>query len=349
MIASMQDDMPLESRDAAVWWDARHSLQKMSRHDQALFSQWLTQPDNQAAWSEMQQLSDLLATHAAHADIRDMRERTLRDTGQNAGWWSPGRIAAAVALFAVAIAGAWSFQAFRPEAPAAVAVQSFSTKPGQRRDVMLPDGSRVILNTASLVRVAYSGNRRDLYLMSGQAFFKVAKDARRPFSVFAGGERVQAVGTQFDVEVAPAGGMRVLLVEGHIAVADQSSRSRSATDIAMRQPGQMLSIEADGRKTLDMIDIGRSISWTNGELIFRNDPVGTAVTQINRYSSIRVEVDAPDIAMLPVSGIFRTDRAEDFVDAMVALYPLRVEQVSSGVVRLVWKKGQGDRRMAAAT
>ncbi|MGE4431680.1 MAG: FecR domain-containing protein [Sphingobium sp.] len=340
-------NQPSSAEDHAVYWQARKSLQQMTWRDDALFEAWLASPENKKAWDELEDISALLGTYAAHPEIRRMRDTALQKTARGPRFenWPWGKVAAAAATFLV-LAGAGITTVRQLATDPSIrshdrVAQFFATGVHERRDVLLPDGSQLTLNTNSIVRVAYRADRREIRLVSGQALFKVAKDASRPFDVFARGERVRAIGTQFDVEMAPNGTVKILLVEGHVAVADDTP---ATTDITMRRSGQRLSVNADGSKTLDMTDVGRSLSWTRGELIFRNDSAASAAAQINRYSPLQIMMGSPDIAKLPVSGVFRTDRPEDFIDAMVALYPLRAEQISDRVIRLSWKSSHSARQ-----
>jgi transmembrane sensor len=112
---------------------------------------------------------------------------------------------------------------------------TYATDIGEQRSVVLTDGSMIELNARSRIRVHFSPNRRDLDLLDGQALFRVAHDAGRPFLVHIGGTTVQAVGTQFDVYRKKTGTV-VSVVEGRVSV--------SSGDFAP-PAGRSLLIESD--------------------------------------------------------------------------------------------------------
>ena len=79
--------------------------------------------------------------------------------------------------------------------------QVYVTQIGEQQTIVLPDQSQILLNTDSRVAVSYQADRRLLTLHKGEAHFDVAHDAKRPFDVYAGGGRVNAVGTAFTVRM----------------------------------------------------------------------------------------------------------------------------------------------------
>src|SRR5690606_33902749 len=90
------------------------------------------------------------------------------------------------------------------------------TRVGERRALTLADGSEVILNTDTLIEVAFDAGARDLSLHRGEAYFSVASDAARPFRVHAGGAIVEAVGTAFTVQRTLNEELEVTVTEGEV-------------------------------------------------------------------------------------------------------------------------------------
>jgi transmembrane sensor len=211
----------------------------------------------------------------------------------------------------------------------------YRTGIGERRVIALADGSRLSLDAASAVEVRYDGERRALRLLSGRARFEVAKDPRRPFTVTAGDRVVVATGTAFSVELLHAE-MRVILYEGSVSVledspADQAPRhvllpgkSRMPAD-RMLTPSTALIVPAGASAParLETVDMARSASWEQGQLVFSDEPLGVAVERVNRYSDAKLAIEDPATAALPVSGTFNAGDTEGFVDGVATLYRLR--------------------------
>jgi transmembrane sensor len=230
-----------------------------------------------------------------------------------------------------------------PATIASADVRRFATGVGQRRDLVLGDGSKVTLNTASLLEVRYSPERRDIRLLEGQAMFHVAKNPARPFVVSASNNQVTAFGTAFDVRIRQNGQVQVLLVEGRVRVEpvrrqglERLIPALGRTDLV---PGQRLVADASGAVALASVDVDRETAWNRGVLIFRNDSVGDAVREVNRYSAVKIVVDDPGLAGLKVSGVFPTASRDDFIAALEALYPLAARPEQGGTIRLGWRHG----------
>lgn len=96
---------------------------------------------------------------------------------------------------------------------------AYSTAVGQQRTLELPDGSTLYLNTNSQVKVEFSEAYRNIKLLQGEVHFEVTKDQSRPFRVYAGRGRVQAVGTAFTVLFQDNQDVDVVVSEGSVALA----------------------------------------------------------------------------------------------------------------------------------
>ncbi len=119
--------------------------------------------------------------------------------------------AAAAAVLVLAI-GTVILTARRP------GMQVMSTAVGQQRHVTLADGSRLTLNTNTLLAVKLTPQRRDVYLRRGEAHFEVVHDASRPFFVHAGDAVISDVGTQFEVRLESDRDIDVLVAQGEVEV-----------------------------------------------------------------------------------------------------------------------------------
>src|SRR5690606_85904 len=95
--------------------------------------------------------------------------------------------------------------------------QGYETQVGGRESVPLPDGSRVELNTDSKLRAAMTGEKREVWLERGEAYFEVKHDRMRPFVVWAGDRRITVLGTKFSVRRAGAR-VRVAVAVGRVQV-----------------------------------------------------------------------------------------------------------------------------------
>ncbi len=220
--------------------------------------------------------------------------------------------------------------------------QTYQTGIGERRVVVLEDGSRISLDAASEVKVRYTGDQRRLWLERGRAKFDVAKNPLRPFSVAVKGEVVVATGTSFSVELVKSQ-VRVVLYEGHIAVLAQPQagttlrplrigRDHLPTDAALTPGHELITLSPEeagvGAKAVppvvvSEIDPVRSRSWEEGQLVFDDEPLTTAVERVNRYSNQKVIVGDSVAGAARISGVFNAGDTSAFVDGVTSLLPVK--------------------------
>lgn len=201
----------------------------------------------------------------------------------------------------------------------------YATRPGEQKVATLEDGSRIALNTDTRVGVQFDGGRRHIKLEKGEAMFEVAHDADRPFVVVAGDTRVQAIGTVFIVR-RTADDVIVTLIKGKVAVSHGQPSAAGATEgPLMLRPGEKLTEPEDGPIRIEPESVEVATAWRRGQTVFRETPLGSAVSELNRYGGPVIVVDDPRIAALPISGVFATNAA-DFAEAAATLHGLRVEK-----------------------
>lgn len=299
------------------------------------FAGWRDRPANADAFHRAVDTRRYVAALADHPELANLRAearaRVLESAGGSRTAWWPAVAAAAIAVLAVPAAVRFGSDAPTPRASAvpAPAPAIYATGVGERRPVVLADGSRVTLDTASRVRVAFSGRERRVDLDFGQAMFQVAKDASRPFVVAAGGREVTARGTTFDVRL-DADRLRVALVEGRVDVA-----SRDARTLAMR-PDDLL-VARGGRTTVrrDPEAVAALTGWREGLLVFQDRSLAEAVAEMNRYAARPVMLGDAAVGRIRVSGSFRSDQIGAFVNALRIGFPVDARPRADGTVVLV--------------
>ncbi|MXP41141.1 hypothetical protein GRI75_05710 [Altererythrobacter soli] len=345
--------VPSDAHEAALWWCTRRQLRLLSPREEARFQRWLENPANAEAWEALNRPLDELCDIATLPEIRAMRDKALASTGatfaSTAGedrsrtrWWAGGALAAGLAGLLL-LATPPAERVFRTDEPQAVQPVRYASALGERRGVALADGSVVTLNTASTMEVAYGGDAREVRLLSGQARFDVAPDRERPFVVLAGNRRITAVGTRFDVRVGSDGEVKVVLLQGRVRVEPvrQSGIERLLSPLSADtlRPGEQLVASQTGQVSVVTADLEKATSWQQGQLVFRDDPLAEAIAEMNRYSEAKIVALDPAIGDLRVSGVFRTDRQDNFLAALAAFYPVEAERQTAGMIALKWRGG----------
>lgn len=177
--------------------------------------------------------------------------------------------------------------------PAGVMQNTISTPNGGKYEIILPDGTKVILNSASSLTfpTAFIGAEREVKL-DGEAYFEVAKDKKKRFIVNSGIQSVEVLGTHFNISAYPdEQAIKTTLVEGSVKV----SAGQYSTLLV---PGQQSVTGRDGAGNIskNYVDIDKEIAWKNGILSFEQDDVKSVMRKISRWYDVAIEYsgDFPD-------------------------------------------------------
>ena len=311
-------------QSAAAWY-ARLQAPDCTPADREEFARWCAvDPAHAAAYATARDMAARL-TRLAHSDprLRALADQALAASSVDS---APRRVrrhlgvAAALAASVVAVFGAASMLGTAPQ-PAAVATVSRVATTDMTRMLTLEDGSVVHVDVGSEIEIHFAARERRVVLQHGRAMFDVAHDTSRPFSVVAGGSRVTAVGTRFQVERS-ASQLSVTLAEGIVTV-DSEPGSPARTERLV--PGEELTISAGSSEWLKRtVDARAATSWSSGRLVFREARLEDALEQVNRYAATKVRIADPSLADLHVSGNFVTGDSEAAVAAFAAVLPLEI-------------------------
>ena len=229
---------------------------------------------------------------------------------------------------------------------------TYSTDIGEQELITLRDGSTVLLNTNSSIRVDYSLETRNISLLSGQAHFEVTKDNTRPFKVYAGKGLVRAVGTAFSVYLQPDI-IEVTVTEGTIelsAVApapaptnqpetEPTAPSKTITKLSLVTAGQNATMDQDTSsidsiEVIDAPEIVQKLAWHQGLLRFSGDPLEDVVAEISRYTDLSIVILDPEIRDLRIGGFFKVGETEKMFQALETSFGVRVERKGKNVALL---------------
>lgn len=301
--------------------------------DEAEFDAWLRADRSHVeAWGRAQRSWAALEPGEGDGELDALRRDALR-TRRDARPW--GWAAAMAAGLVLAVMGAVVLMRPRPElsqeqAAVAAPAKAYATAVGERRSILLADGSRVVLDTASAVEVTFGAHARDVRLQRGRAYFMVAHDPSRPFTVAAGAERVTAVGTRFDVRIDPTQ-VQVVMAEGQVEVRGPGAGGR----VWSLRAGQALSSGPGSTVRVSSVDPAEAMLWRSGQLSFRDTPLAEAAAELNRYTRTQLIVRDPAVAALRISGTFRAGDPARFGRTVEAIYPVHMRARGDGALELV--------------
>lgn len=330
-------------REDAAYWSLRMHEAPLLPADRLRFENWLAGGTERRDLFERTVAAgralDELGTSPEFLRMRQEALRSLRTVDHNgptrAGLRSWFAIAACFLLF-LTMTGWWMLR------PAI-----YETALGERRVISLPDGSVVSLDSATRIEVDYSRGARRIHLAAGRAKFTVAKNPARPFSVEAGERMIVATGTQFSVEQL-SHQLRVVLYEGRVALMDTSHRGaprlvragphRLAAEELLTPGREVIMADIARDAEIGPVDLGQSSAWESGILRFADEPLGLAVERFNRYNVRKVRMARARDAEIPISGQFRCEDVEAFVEGVTEVFALRARRDPDGGVTLVPKE-----------
>jgi transmembrane sensor len=317
----MQPSSKLAVRTEAAVWLARLRSEVRTQADEIGFQDWLAADHRHrqafdAATAVFEAAGAVSYSGQEQAPAKDRRVRTRRTVLVGGG------VLALTGLGGVGILH-WAL------APVV------ETQIGEQRSFALPDGSKVILDTHSLVKVAFTDDHRRIDLVSGRAHFDVAKDPTRPFIVRSGGREVIAIGTAFDVS-HENGSTSVVLVEGRVLVrltAPGAKMPAGPSDGQLMAPGDRLIFTAASVTAhKDRPDLMREIAWQSGRIIFEDDTLQSAATELNRYTRQQLVIADQQAAAMRISGVFRTGDPVTFARSVALLLPVTVAADGNQIV-----------------
>ncbi len=296
---------------ARRWFVLLREPDAMRPEDHAAFAEWLqADPLHDEAWQRVQRL-----WHRFDRALPDLQRR-----GQSAAAGIDRRawLRRVAGLGILAGGGGYAISRYFPSADHRTAV-------GERRQVTLPDGSRLEMGGDTAVSLKFDARRRRVELHGGEAFFPVQPDAARPFVVNAAEGDIRALGTAFNIKRNQAVAI-VTVAEHGVAVSLPHGR-----EIRLQQ-GQQLRY-ADGLAgVVQQVDLLASQAWRQGRLFFQETPLAEALFDLQRYRPGHIVIADRDLAALPVTGIFHVDKADDALRSIAGILKLRLTAITNRLI-----------------
>jgi transmembrane sensor len=209
--------------------------------------------------------------------------------------------------------------------------ERFETPRGVQQTVRLADGSRVELNTDTRLRTDLGGERREVWLDAGEAFFEVTHDAARPFVVNAGSHRVTVLGTKFSVR-RDGDQVQVSVLEGRVRLDDRGRPSAAKADVL--RAGAIARTADAGvlirQATPEHVEDG--LSWRTGVLVFDQVTLAQAVSEFNRYNTRQLVLADPTVSEIRIGGRLQARSINGFTRLLQRTYGLTIEDKGDRVI-----------------
>ncbi|MEN3112033.1 FecR domain-containing protein [Uliginosibacterium paludis] len=305
--------------EAAAAWYVRLCAEDAHAGDRAEWQRWHdSSPEHRSAWSRVERMQGLL--RQAPAQSRHALGAVASRKSRRVALW-------AGLAFLCGLSFLWM------QAATEAKVEWLATAPGERRELQLADGTRLLLGSASRVGVSFDAAQRRLILQTGSLQVVSGHDpahaaAPRPLQVLARDGVVRPLGTRFTLQQDATG--TTLAVQEH---AVELSQPQGALPPLRLVAGQRVRFSAEARGTPAAAQAGDE-AWTRGQLVVLDMPLARFASELAAQSGRPIRCDER-IASLRISGSYLVDQPERSLQSIAALHGLRVETGADQALRLV--------------
>lgn len=215
----------------------------------------------------------------------------------------------------------------------------YKTNIGEVENITLSDNSIITLNTNSEIKVTLTDEVRKVDLISGEAFFVVTSNKKRPFVVVSGQQEITVVGTQFNVHKMLSG-VEVAVIEGivqveqKLGISTQSKLKPVGQDKYLLEKGNIgtFNTATDIIMPLDSAKRAKKTSWRNGLLVFKDENLQTVINELNRYRHNKIELQGVDTQTLKISGAFDFTQKEQVLTGLLQTLPIKMEYQGNKII-----------------
>jgi transmembrane sensor len=239
------------------------------------------------------------------ASVRELE----RDRSKGVPRWA---IAASVLIFACVAAFSW-----RQLSPSRSA--GYATATAEQRSVLLTDGSRITLGARSRVTPRLAERERRVVLHFGEAFFEVAPDPGRPFTVVAQDHDIQVLGTSFNVRASEAE-VVIGVAEGRIAISGADGKRM------ILGAGEQVTLGAAGRVEREDAATAQIATWRQGRFEYRREALRQVVADLNRYTDRPIVIEDESVGDLSYTGTVLPDHLNEWLAGIGGVLPVQVRE-----------------------
>ncbi len=313
------EPVPPEVAQRAVEWLVDLQAQPVSPTLQSNWRRWrAAHPDHERAWQRIETVHSQLfgPLHHLPSPVKSAISQASLTPPR-----SQARRNAISTLTLLLFAGGTSWMT-REETGWSEWVADLRTAPGERRTVMLADGSTLVLNTASAVNVDFSASERRVRLIAGEVLISTAQDVmQRPFLVETSQGEARALGTRYTVR-SQNKRTDVAVFKGAVRITPRHASWQADT----LQAGLRTSFTLEAITSPQAADQG-SAAWTDGVIIAKGMRLADLVAELSRYSPVALSCD-PTVADLRVSGSYPLSDIHKVLETLSAMLSLQLETIT---------------------
>lgn len=312
--------------DEAIEWYVLMRSGVAGERERRRFAEWLAaDPRHAHAYAEAGRLWAQMCSAARQGDRTRIAPRRM-------GWSRrmPLGIAAAALLAAVVVLhGGHPLDAWLSDHHSGV---------GEQREVSLPDGTAVLLDTDSAISLDFGKTERRVRLDRGRALFTATADPGRPFEVRTATLIARALGTVFEVSATSDEETRVAVMEHAVEVRDLEGGDavHHGRSLAMVEAGQQLRVGARAAiGAPEPADLEVAGAWRRQKLIVKDQPLAQIIAEIDRYRPGQIMIPDPGLRARRITGVFPLNDPDGALHAIEQALELRVVETVPWLVFLL--------------
>jgi len=212
------------------------------------------------------------------------------------------------------------------------AMQEVVTGKGQRSNIHLKDGSRIILNSVGRVSYApdFDDEKREVHL-EGEAYFDIARDGR-PFFVYADDAVIEILGTEFTVRSYPDEDISVAVTGGSVKV---RHREGFPDDAVYLEKGDVVYLPRAGEERLIVsrnVDLSRHTGWLTYHYSYSDTPLGEIARELERTYGVDIEFVDPELSLLRITADFEGDSIHEVLQVIQIVLEVRYEMTGRKIL-----------------
>lgn len=198
----------------------------------------------------------------------------------------------------------------------------FASVAEQGKEIILPDGSKVVLNANSKIsyQAKFTSAERKVQLV-GEAYFDVTKNPDKPFIIEAEKAEIRVLGTSFNVNTSAPGSKVEVFVETGLV---QLARKDRQDEKILINPGDVGILYSD-QLVKEKNQNENIIAWKTKEIVFREDNLGEVVQVLNNVYNTNIEFKNPDLLDLKYTSTFRNQEIDSILNVICLTFDLKTE------------------------
>ena len=209
---------------------------------------------------------------------------------------------------------------------------------GQKSIITLADGSSIYLNSASSISYpeTFEADKREIWL-SGEAFFEVTKDEKRPFIVRSGNLVTRVLGTSFNVQAFEGQDIHVTVATGKVQVETKKDPESKDVDYVILVSNQQAVYNPQTGLVTKTVDINQFLAWKNHTLYFDNNTLEEVATRLERWYNVSIEFENEKIKYCRINGQYKDMNLNSVLKSIQYMYQIDYKFSNQNNIKLYGK------------